>query len=300
MLTNRFRRFADEVFKQFIRKAEEIDTKAPAAKNEDLSQNEAINLFFLKNRITERLFKSKSERQVQLVLEESFLALNDRWHGERNTTISSQALAERYLFMWSERPELKVLSFPVSDVYRNMLYNPITKTTNNYSKHHKRVTKDADAQVSPFFFTALDDNVYLSMIKGVGNRPDGIMSLRRIIDHMAAFNHKPSHEVSLAIIQEADVGKWPRVMMSFLDYHPKISLDVWSRAITSLRRFNGYFDTAVKMFSKALDSGVQPKWILAEPLVKKYLQHGKIEEAESIFDRLKSKMMKYEWDSNTA
>ena len=62
MLTNRFRRFADEVFKQFIRKAEEIDTKAPAAKNEDLSQNEAINLFFLKNRITERLFKSKSER----------------------------------------------------------------------------------------------------------------------------------------------------------------------------------------------------------------------------------------------
>ena len=89
-------------------------------------------------------------------------------------------------------------------------------------------------------------------------------------------------------------------MMSFLDYHPKISLDVWSRAITSLRRFNGYFDIAVKMFSKALDSGVQPKWILAEPLVKKYLQHGKIEEAESIFDRLKSKMMKYEWDSNTA
>ena len=62
MLTNRFRRFADEVFKQFIKKAEEIDIKAPISSKEELSQNEAINLFFLKNRITERLFKSKSER----------------------------------------------------------------------------------------------------------------------------------------------------------------------------------------------------------------------------------------------
>ena len=299
MLTNRFRRFADEVFKQFIKKAEEIDIKAPISSKEELSQNEAINLFFLKNRITERLFKSKSHRQVQIVLEESFLALNDMWHNEQKKSISANALAERYLFMWSERPELKVLNFPVSDVYRSMFYQPLTKTTNNYSKQHKRVTKEGEAQVSPFFFTALDDNIYLSMIKGVGSKPDGIMSLRRVIDHMAAFDHKPSSVVSLAIIEEADIGKWPRVLMSFLDYHPHITLDVWARAITSMRRFNGYFDTAVKIFSKALDSGIQPSWILAEPLVKKYLNHSKIEEAEAIFDKLKSKMMKYEWDSDS-
>lgn len=65
-----------------------------------------------------------------------------------------------------------------------------------------------------------------------------------------------------------------------------------------MRRFNGYFDDAIKLFNKSLDASLLPNWILAEPLIKKYLQHAKIEEAESIFDKLKSKMMKYEWSKD--
>lgn len=87
-------------------------------------------------------------------------------------------------------------------------------------------------------------------------------------------------------------------MMSFIEYNPDLTLDSWTRAITSMRRFNGYFDSAIKLFNKALDSNLAPNWILAEPLVKKYLQHAKVEDAESIFDKLKSKMMKYEWSKD--
>jgi hypothetical protein len=63
------------VFKDFLKKGEEIDARTPAQ-----SADEAINLFLLKNKINERLFRSKSPAALQAILEESFLAANDMWH----------------------------------------------------------------------------------------------------------------------------------------------------------------------------------------------------------------------------
>lgn len=200
------------------------------------------------------------------------------------------ALAEKLMVVWDERPEFKIWNHPLSMLLRSILIHPVTEVKASYGKY-KRISKDMEVDYSPFFYGPFTDTTYLSLVKGAGSAENGIRVIRRVVDHMASFNYVPSPELVDVVVKECIEGAWPRALLSFVEYSmgKKVNIleSTWCEIIQFYRSTYGYFEEATQLLQKALDSGVEPSFNLGKPIIKKYLKHKLIADAERYFKLLK-------------
>ena len=165
----------EDTFKLYIRKAETIDKEAreraevlkgireSLKATEDLDE---VSQFIKNTRLLDKLFACRSSEKLQLVLEEAFHSVSKSFKDQedkKKPELTPGSLTEKLMFVWDERPEIRLLDVPLVGLLRNIWTNSMTSTEFNFGTY-KRITKEEDASYSPFFYGDIGDSVYISCL----------------------------------------------------------------------------------------------------------------------------------------
>lgn len=265
----------ENIFKQYLKQAEKIAEEAKIKADEVKQDTENIlgavvssvdpALRYLRSsRLIDKLITARSTEKMQLLLEEAFHDVSKNYKLKKDSEsdlLTPNDLAEKLMILWDERPDLKILNVKPNSILRSIWINPITEVKDYFGKF-QRITKDEEGEFSPFFYGEFGDSFYVSMVRGVGQSPLGVRIIRRILDNMAAFNQKPSQELINVIVEESIVGRWPRVLMTALEYAVKaktlITIETWTEVIKFYRGCSKNYDQTTKCLELALQSGITP------------------------------------------
>jgi len=298
MLRRLLRPFSEvqDSFLKYIRRAEEIDLKVKQEEQKKVpeagpkpQQSESVNSILQKLMTFQQLSNARSRERVQLVLEEAFASVSQLYRKNPQGTVSVQALAEHLLFLWQDRPELRLVELGFNEVMRSILIAPVSDKS-EYVGEFTRVTKATKQHLNPVVYGPLGSIAYLATIKGCAKtHSGGIKALRRTIDHMAAYNHTPSQEIIHAVVAECVAGKWPVTALAFMRFVIKKKLTVPSTAfidtVTLLRKSTGFFENALELAKESIESGCQTdSWAVMEPVIQKYLKHLKVKESNAFME----------------
>lgn len=298
MLRRLLRPFSEvqDSFLKYIRRAEEIDLKVKQEEQKKApetgpkpQQSESVNSILQKLMTFQQLSNARSRERVQLVIEEAFASVSQQYRKNPQGTVSVQALAEHLLFLWQDRPELRLVELGFNEVMRSILIAPASEKA-EYVGEFNRITKAAKQHLNPVVYGPLGSIAYLATIKGCAKmHSGGIKALRRTIDHMAAYEHTPSQEIIHAVAAECVAGKWPVTALAFMRFVIKKQIAVTSTAfvdtVTLLRKSTGFFDKALELAKESIESGCQAQpWVVMEPVIQKYLKHLKVKESNAFME----------------
>jgi hypothetical protein len=173
---------------------------------------------------------------------------------------------------------------------RSIFVSPKTTPLTDFGKFY-RVTKDLEAPYSPFFYGSLDNATYMSMVDSIGKVPTGVKVLRRIIDHIAAFKHRPSNELADLVVTQCIDGLWPRTLLAFLDYlkteEIPVNTEIWGNSIRFVKDLNGYSAYAVELVDMAIQSKASLEWKLVNSLAEKLLSQQNTDEISNFYLKIK-------------
>lgn len=173
--------------------------------------------------------------------------------------------------LWRSDHRIMAASPQFNSFMRAILVTPITSAPTDLGEFY-RITKEVEAQYNPFIYGPLNEEAYISIIESQGSTPTGIRSIRKVVDHIAAFKHRPSNTLASEVVSQCITGHWPKTLLSFLEYlkAEKITIDneIWSKATVFISNLNGYSQYADEIVDMALKSGCTPEW----PLVNSYAE----------------------------
>jgi hypothetical protein len=295
MLRRLLRPFSEvqDSFLKYIRRAEEIDLKVKQEEQKKgpdsgpkPQQSESVNSILQKLMTFQQLSNARSRERVQLVIEEAFASVSQQYRKDPQGSVSVQALAEHLLFLWQDRPELRLVELGFNEVMRSILIAPASEKM-EYVGEFSRVTKAAKQQLNPVVYGPLGSIAYLATIKGCAKMlSGGVKALRRTIDHMASYDHVPSQEIIHAVAAECVAGKWPATALAFMRYVIKKKITVTSTAFVDtvilLRKSTGFFDQSLELAKECIESGCQSQpWPVMEPIIQKYIKHLMVKESNA-------------------
>jgi hypothetical protein len=151
-------------------------------------------------------------------------------HSRRGRVLTPGDLCSVLSELWETEYQLKTSTIPLSTMLRSIFVNPKATPPFDFGNFH-RVTKDLEGPYSPLFYGGLNNATYISVVDSIGKVPTGVKVLRRIVDHTAAFKHRPSTELADLVVTQCSEGLWPRTLLAFLDYlkteEVPISTEIW-------------------------------------------------------------------------
>ncbi|CAG9334132.1 unnamed protein product [Blepharisma stoltei] len=299
----------ENIFKQYLKQAEQIAEEEKKKAEEVKIDTEQLlgpkesglidpALKYLKaTKLIEKIIKTKSIERIQLMIEDALYDVSKNYKEKKDQeedVLKPMELVQKLTELWVERPDLKVLDVPSASIFRTILISSISENKGYFGKF-QRITKNEEGEFNPFFYGEFSEEFCKNMIKGIGKTAPGVRVIRRVIDHLAAYDIEPSTELVNLIVEESVQGRWPKVLLTTLEYavkkRTKIPLETWSKAIKFFRFCSEHFDKASICINLAIKTGVDPDYDLIEPLVAKNLKHGRIEEAKDLVSMLRKEIL---------
>ena len=197
--------------------------------------------------------------------------------------------------IWTKTPEVHIYEITLVSILRTIWISPYTITKVDFGTF-KRLTKPKKEGVhSPFFYGKLSDKNYLAIVENTGDEYFGIKLIRKVLDHMNAFQHTPSLELTQTIIEECITGKWPEALFKAVSYSQSKGVVLtsanWIEIISYYRYCLDYFQTGLDCLKLAFEKN-EPEWNLIEHYILKYLKHKMIDEAEDLFTKAREALEK--------
>jgi hypothetical protein len=174
---------------------------------------------------------------------------------------------------WIISPQIKSKGLTFSSILRSIWSKPLTPADDDFGDI-QRITKEGTIKHSPFIYGPLNNQIYCDLVQGVGDVETGVRLIRRVLDHMAHYNHIPSQDLVMHLVEECISGKWPRALYTVITYSCKqnatIPHRVWVTVLNYYRYNQEFFYRIQEILSLALKNGANPCFELIHLYIDKF------------------------------